>query len=216
MDSVPHIYVSALLWLPEESLMYQNLQLLTRTNLQLIRNKKKHWDAQVWQSYHDGVFSVAFSPDGRVVAYGTSGGHVYMRDSQTGAPVGELLRGHQGAVYSVAYSRDGRVIVSGSPDRAVRIWDVKTGEAIFPPIEGHSDVVRCVGFSPDGLFVASSSDDCTIRIWNAQTGELDGEPLRHSGGVSALAFSPDGRFIASGCYDGRAGITSQPDLTTAP
>lgn len=178
MDSVPHIYVSALLWLPEESLIYQNLELSKRANWQLISNKKKTWDAHVWQAYHDGVDSVAFSPDGRFCAYGTHGGDVYIRDSHTGALEREPLRGHQDAVRSVTYSPDGRFLASGSEDHTVRIWDVNTGKAIGAPLEGHSNIVSCVGFSPDGRFVASGSWDDTVRIWDAQTGESQGTPLQ--------------------------------------
>ena len=72
---------------------------------------------------HTAVFwpSVAFSPDGTLLAGGTSGGSVQVLDRKTGALV-VSLRGHAGAVNAVAFSADGALLVSGSEDGTVRVW----------------------------------------------------------------------------------------------
>jgi WD40 repeat protein len=79
---------------------------------------------------HEGcVRSVAFSPDGAIIASGsiaTFGSHdnsIRIWDSATGH---ELLRmgDHPAWVWSVAFSPDGRYIASGGGDNVVRLWDL--------------------------------------------------------------------------------------------
>src|SRR5439155_31315 len=82
---------------------------------------------------HPGqIYSIAFSPDARLVA--TAGGdwhdddrHIYLWNALTGKVV-RRLEGHAGKVYCVQLSPDGKTLVSGSEKEDVfRLWDVATG-----------------------------------------------------------------------------------------
>ena len=59
----------------------------------------------------DGVTSVAFSPDGRLVAAGSLDKIVRLWDAQTGYFL-ERYEGHLDSVYSVAFSPDGNFLSS--------------------------------------------------------------------------------------------------------
>jgi len=61
------------------------------------------------------IWSVSFSPDGRQVVSGGSGGTMKFWDAATGQET-HSFRGHSSAVYSVAFSPDNRYVVSGSQD----------------------------------------------------------------------------------------------------
>jgi RNA polymerase sigma factor (sigma-70 family) len=71
---------------------------------------------------HHLVSCLAFAPDGKVLALGTSDGSVRVWDPMVGNEL-RRLEGHRGVVKSVAFSRDGKRLVSGSTDTTVLIWD---------------------------------------------------------------------------------------------
>jgi WD40 repeat protein len=73
--------------------------------------------------------SVAFSPDGQILAGGSDDSTVMLWEVSTGQCL-KTLRGHTDKVWSVAFSSDGQTLVSGSQDETVKIWNVKTGECL--------------------------------------------------------------------------------------
>ncbi|KAF9060368.1 WD40-repeat-containing domain protein [Rhodocollybia butyracea] len=146
------------------------------------------------------INSVAFSPDGKHIASGSSDHNIHIWDSKTGKEL-QVFRGHTELVLSVAYSPDGKRIASGSWDGTTRIWNSETGEQL-QVLRGHTDVVRSVAFSsPDGKYIVSGSDDRTIRVWDSETGGEQKVLRGHSGEVNSVACSPDGKKIVSGSDD---------------
>jgi WD40 repeat protein/transcriptional regulator with XRE-family HTH domain len=149
------------------------------------------------------VWSVAFSPNGQILASGSEDGTVRLWEVATGHQIGSPLTGGAGTVNSVAFSPNGQILASGSEDGTVRLLDVATGHQIGSPLTGGSGSVNSVAFSPNGQILASGSADDTVRLWNVATGPQIGMPLAsHSQWVNSVVFSPDGKTLASANSNG--------------
>jgi WD40 repeat protein len=171
-------------------------------------------------SGHTGaVRSVAFSPDGRLLASGSWDDTIKLWDVATGSLV-RSLSGHTDWVMSVAFSPDGRLLASGSWDDTIKLWDVATG-SLVRSLSGHTGAVNSVAFSPDGRLLASGSCGkaeglyCVqgeIKLWEVASGREVRSLSGHTSWVMSVAFSPDGRLLASGSYDGTIKLWDISDL----
>lgn len=152
----------------------------------------------VLSGHTSSVTSVAFSPDGKLLASGSFDKTVKLWDVGAGQAV-KTLAGHTGEVLSVAFSPDGKLLASSSRDKTIKLWDMATGQAL-KTLSGHDDWVFSVAFSPDGKLLASGSGDETIKLWEVATGRLTKTLSEHASYVTSVAFSPDG-MLASGSFD---------------
>jgi WD40 repeat protein len=145
------------------------------------------------------VTSVAFSPDGQIIASGSLDKSVRIWQVSGSGSEGRYLDGHSGSVFSVAYSPNGNLIASGSHDKTVRLWNTDGSTAQI--LEGHQGSVFGIAFSPDGRWVVSGSADKTVKIWDVKSGKLLATLSGHKDSVTSLSFSLDGRWLASGSKD---------------
>lgn len=131
-----------------------------------------------FESQPGWVFSVAFSPDGKMVAGGLATGEIRLMDSQTGKDI-RSLRQHSNRVNSLAFSADGRTLASGGDDEFLILWDVATWK-VKQKIKMKDMKVRSVCFAPDGKSLISAS---TLFVKKASPTIIFG-PVTTEGGDS--------------------------------
>ena len=118
-----------------------------------------------------GIFAVAFSPDGTLLAAGAHT-QVHLWEVDTGNKLLSISTVHKrgnmtfhGSPEPLVFSPDGAVLVNGLDHGAIQLWDVTTGDSIAA-LDGHTQKVETLAFSPDGKTLVSTGKDGTILLWD--------------------------------------------------
>ncbi len=177
------------------------------------------WDLATGQGrallrgYSHGVRSLAFRPDGAVVAAGCSNARVLTWDGATGKAGPVLSTGHRqsGWIQALAYSPDGRSLALGSSSYMVTVWDPATGQ-MRSDLPGHSYEVHSVAYAAGGREIVSAGGK-EVTIWDLDTGRerttFRPDPRLVGERVHAAVLSPDGRLIAV-ALDGGVQLFARP------
>lgn len=164
------------------------------------------------------VLSLAFSPDGSLLAEGPdSRKDIVLRDVATRTVLRTLSNadGFSLLVRSLAFTSDGKGLAATNsigmrgkpPAHRVHVWDVASGDIRHQFSTGDMHPNR-VAVSGDSHFLAAAvggtfSGGATIKVWDLRTGRLMGDDFAgHDPDVTAIQFSRDGQSTVTAGDDG--------------
>ena len=155
----------------------------------------------------EGVYSVAFSPDGQLLAYEASQGDDYkirLWNLNTRTLKKELFISTPNSL--IVFSPDGTRFAALLNAFTVGLWNL---EGHMITWLNHPTYVKSIAFSPDGTILATGSQDNVIRLWRVKSSaeakiehSVPTVPIKvwsseHHGPVDSLAFSPHSAVLAS-------------------
>ncbi|HEX8492415.1 MAG TPA: caspase family protein [Pyrinomonadaceae bacterium] len=155
-----------------------------------------------------GTTALQFSPDGRFVLAGSTGGTSRLWNARTGNPAHSFLGDN------ARFSPDGRFVLTSSKNNA-RLWDAATGKELHR--FEHTSRVGAIDFLQNGRIALTASGDSSLRLWDTATGlELCRLVSFKSG--DWVVITPDGRFDTNNLDEikGLHWVTSDAPFTTLP
>ena len=124
----------------------------------------------LWEGKHDDfVLSLAFSPDGSLLAAADRSGACVLWEVDGGA-IAQTLRSPQGAANAVAFHRSGTAVAVACGDGTVRVFDAKDGKERWQK-KAHQGDALSIAFSPKDAIATGGSDGKLARFG------LDGKAL---------------------------------------
>jgi WD40 repeat protein len=158
------------------------------------------WDPQTHEQIGElpvgNVRSMAFSPDGTLLALGAGNHTIYLWDVAERRQLGVINSPGPYSVQYVAFSPDGMLLGSSvDSDTSIHLWDVQSRSHVGA-LNGRA---WSVAFSPNGRLIVTGGNrsDPRIKIWDAESQTQVGTLTGHLDITYDLTFSPDGNILAS-------------------
>jgi WD40 repeat protein len=153
--------------------------------------------------------SVAFSPDGTLVATSGAGTAVEIWRVSDGALVTRIPYG--ASVHNVHFSPNGSQVILGGVDERATIWNVPAG-TLAMTLNGIAGEMADADFSPDGTQIASTSNSANdIKVWDVASGALLQTLSGHAAYVSHAVWVDQNRFLT----DDWSGVVKSWSRTTS-
>ena len=153
----------------------------------------------------DIINTVAFSGNGKLMAYGSASGTISIWYSKSREHKLTIYAYPKHRISTISFSPSGDLLASGGYDKTVRLWNVQTGQLVRSL---KSDSVHSVSFSLDGKKVVSGSNapvgsgnnlhaGGSVNVWDVNSGRLIWK-IESEDIINSVAFSPDSKSILIG------------------
>lgn len=160
---------------------------------------------------HDFAATVAFSPDGTLIATKSVGGMPPLErlwETATGKLTAELTYEKsftEYGAYCEAFSPDGRRLAVVYHNDDIVVWDVATAERVMV-LQWHLKSVLHLAYSHDSTMLAGCSNDWVAVICEAETGRQSAVLRGHTSGIRQVVFDPDDGRLATASSDGNVRV----------
>ncbi|WP_162942087.1 WD40 repeat domain-containing protein [Desertimonas flava] len=118
------------------------------------------------------VTSIAFSPDGDIIATGSDDTTIRLWERSSGDEI-DTLEGHTDLVQALAFSGDGKQLVSGGEDFTVRVWDVDDGVSLGNPWRWADSTITSIAVTADGRSLVAANGEFVVRWAFGERGWID-------------------------------------------
>jgi WD40 repeat protein len=142
--------------------------------------------------------SLAFSPDGKLLAASFSDTQVRLYEVPSGKFIWTLDAGGAGGLTPV-FSPDGQLLAVGNRNHATRLFDVATGKLRHGLPRAMTQQIK---FSPDGRTLAAAYVDGVVGVWDVAAGKLLRERASGAKELYALDWSPKGDVLVTSGREG--------------
>ena len=148
-------------------------------------------------SFRSGSFgsgSIAFSPDGRLIAAAAIDQDTLVFDVRSGERVAHLRTGD--LARAVSFSPDGSLIATGDYGGRAHLWSTETWRPSGAQFDAHTGRVQSLAFTPDGRTLATAAADGTTQLWDVPSRKAVGPPVTvEQGAYLAAEFNPAGTHL---------------------
>src|SRR5262249_37265533 len=146
--------------------------------------------------------SVAYSPDGRLLASGDEAGEVRVWNLPDGT-VRYVLPALDWKAFALAFAPDGKFLLTANGHGDIQGWDAETGKH-DGVLKGHTSGLFELAFGPDGKTLVSGGWDATIRVWEfAARSEIRSIPAPDGQWIRSVVVSAGGKIAVGGGEDGK-------------
>lgn len=148
---------------------------------------------------HTAFYTVAFSPDGKLIAAGSGDGMARVWSAKSGRRVAILRQG--GFVESLSFAPNGQTLATSRSDYGggIKLWTVATGKLLHSvTLNGNNATLT---FSPNGKRLVVNGSDRRVQLYDVSNLKLlrqlsSSQDWRQENSTPQVALSSNGKQVA--------------------
>lgn len=155
------------------------------------------WATSVLVGHGGPVDSVAFSPDGGLLASGGSDQQIILWDPDRHVQVGDPLRGARGAITHLEFSSTGRLVSGGPEDDRVLLWDPHATPPSSTALPDHQGGVVDLALDRSGTRLAVLDGHGQVTVWALDRPRPERLWARPAPNARVITFEHRDRLLAA-------------------